>query len=230
VLLPRDGDGDDRPPGPLVQCRHGLFAGGEALGEPGGRVLLCSAPDRGGEEAVGARSWVLVCFVCGKGGSRSEEETLSRLPMSRCSRFPPSSSKTLTSGHNFLRFQVEHHGLGALGAHVEADGEAGHCAEGGAREKLRESTLFFSAFFFDVKRRRKKRARALKKKPFLSLSLSLSLLAREPAIDFILKVAPNFPFFPSFILRLTAPLCRCAACLSCARAFASEQLAHESKE
>ena len=155
-----------------------------------------------------------------------EVETLSRLPMSRCSRFPPSSSKTLTSGHNFLRFQVEHHGLGALGAHVEADGEAGHCAEGGARENLRESTLFFSAFFFDVKLRRKKRARALKKKPFLSLSL----LAREPAIDFILKVAPNFPFFPSFVLRLTAPLCRCAACLSCARAFASEQLAHESKE
>lgn len=122
-----------------------------------------------------------------------EVETLSRLPMSRCSRFPPSSSKTLTSGHNFLRFQVEHHGLGALGAHVEADGEAGHCAEGGAREKLRESTLFFSAFFFDVKRRRKKRARALKKKPFLSLSLSWPASRRLTLSSKSLRIFPSSP-------------------------------------
>ena len=72
MLLPRDADGGDGFSLGFVEVGDGFFAGGEALGEPRGRVLLCAPLDGGLEEAVGARS----CF-CVFGGKVEEVEKTS---------------------------------------------------------------------------------------------------------------------------------------------------------
>ena len=216
VLLPRDADGGDRFPRIFVELAHGLLAGGEALGEPGGRVLLGAALDGGREEAVRARGCVFFERGFVEVGSENEK---SRAPLSNsiansnASRFslpppPPPPLFELTSGHHLFRFQVEHHGLGALGAHVEADGEAGH-GDGVLSEQRGRKIEGSNEFFFFLL------SKMDKAQNFFHPRLGL-----EAAIELISFLFGVFPFFLPFFLWLKAPQCRYAACLFRARASA----------